>query len=118
MKQTENEVKKALKEWLEWQGWTVYRINNAGVFRGYNKKGEKRFSFDGDLGVADFFCAKEGFDSFWVETKATDKKPSESQEDFILMVNNSSNGIAFWADSLDMFIGKFNEIHGKGKGNA
>lgn len=109
IKQTENQVKKAIKEYLEWQGWTVYRINNAGQFRGFNKQGDKRFSFAGDAGVPDLYALKKGESPLWVETKATGKKPTEGQIGFIKLVNSTPNGRAFWTDSFDMFLELFSD---------
>lgn len=110
IKQSENTVKKAIKDYLEFNGWTVYRINNAGIFRGYNKAGEKRFSFDGDSGVLDLYCVKSGCDDIWIECKATGKKPSEAQKNFMRLVNSTPYGLAFWCDSFDMFLLIYNGI--------
>ena len=110
IKQSENDVKKAIKKYLELNGWRVYRINNSGQFRGFNKKGEVRFSFAGDDGVFDLFCLKAGEYSMWIETKATGKILSEDQEGFQMLVNSAPYGRAFWADSFDMFLMQYNDI--------
>src|SRR3990167_8630937 len=103
LKQSENEVKKAITEYLEWQGWTVYPIGNKGGFRGYNKDGKIRFSFAGKKGVADLYAVKRYYRPLWVEVKATGKKPSKAQWDFIWRVNSAYGGWWVWADSLDSF---------------
>lgn len=104
VKQTENEVKKAIKQYLELKGYKVYRINNGGVYRGKNKDGENRFSFAGDSGVPDLYAIKNGDYPIWIEVKATGKKPSVSQCKFEENVNKTFGTIWIWADSLDMFI--------------
>ena len=110
IKQSENDVKKAIKNYLELNGWRVYRINNSGQFRGFNKKGEVRFSFAGDPGVSDLHCTKASVNQMWIECKATGKKPSEDQENFMRDVNSTPSGIAFWADSFDRFLMQYNDI--------
>lgn len=106
IKSTENEVKKAIKEYLEFNGWKVYRINNSGQYRGKNKDGKDRYSFAGDPGVPDLYCLKKGEYPLWIETKATGKKPSEPQIEFIQLVNAITlcGTRAFWCDSFEMFL--------------
>lgn len=104
IKQLENEVKKAIKEYLEFNGWKVYRINNAGQYRGKNKDGKDRYSFAGDPGVFDLYCVKPGIMDMWIETKATGKKPSDDQIAFMRLVNSVPGRFAFWCDSFDMFL--------------
>lgn len=104
IKQTENEVKSAIKQYLELHGYKVYRINNGGVYRGKNKDGATRFSFAGDAGVADLYAI--GMNTLWVEAKATGRKPSATQLEFGMRVNKTLGAAWLWADSLDMFIDK------------
>lgn len=101
IKQTENEVKKAVKEYLEYKGYTVYRINNGGVFRGKNKKGSDSFSFAGTPGVADLYAVKPLLKPVWVEVKATGRKPSESQLEFGDNILKTGYSVWIWVDSLD-----------------
>lgn len=108
--QSENEVKKAVKEYLEFEGWTVFRINNAGQYRGKNKDGKDRYSFAGDAGVFDLYCIKPREYDMWIETKATGKKPSKEQIRFMRLVNSVSRRFAFWCDSFDMFLPLYNDI--------
>lgn len=104
IKQTENEVKAAIKKYLEVQGYTVYRINNAGMNVAH--KGEApRYAFHGTSGFADMVALKAGRFVLFVETKATGKKPSASQDDFLNLAS-TCNAVAIWADSLDMFLEK------------
>ena len=72
MKQTENEVKKAIKEYLEYNKYTVYRINNAGGYRGDDTQVKPRFSFAGTPGVADLYAVKKG--DYLVGRGASDMK--------------------------------------------
>src|SRR3972149_393366 len=88
-KQTENEAKRAVKEYLEYSGYTVYRINNAGGYRGKDKQGNPRFSFAGTSGVADLYVTKKGVCPFWVEIKATGKTPAPAQYDFGSDINDT-----------------------------
>ena len=88
-KSSENDVKKAIREYLELNGWNVYRMNNGGGFRGFNKEGKERFSFAGTPGVADLYAVKKGDYPLWIETKATGKKPSDDQYKFGNRVNES-----------------------------
>lgn len=104
IKQSENEVKKAIKKYLELEGYEVYRINNGGGFRGVNKDGKERFSFAGTPGIADLYAVKKGDYPLWIETKATGKNPSENQIKFGEVVNKSFGTFWIWADSFDMFM--------------
>ena len=100
--QSENEVKKAIREYLEYNGYVAHRINNGAVWN------EKRqcYVFHGTPGVADDYYTKDDKSDLWVEGKATGKKPSEAQYKFGERVNRSRDSIWIWADSLDMFIEK------------
>ena len=110
IKQSENDVKKAIKEYLEFNGWTVFRINNAGQYRGKNKEGKDRYSFAGDPGVFDLYCSNPGIGRMWIETKATGKKPSLAQIEFKRRENLVPGGYAFWCDSFDMFLPIYTDI--------
>lgn len=110
IKQPENEVKKAIKEYLKFDGWEVYRINNAGQYRGKNKDGKDRYSFAGDAGVFDLYCIKPREYDMWIETKATGKRPSQEQLHFMQLVNSVPGHFAFWCDSFDMFLPLYNDI--------
>ena len=109
IKQSENEVKKAIKNYLEVCGWKVRRINNAGIKRN-DAKGKEFYTFAGDPGVSDLHCTKVSVNQMWIECKATGKKPSEDQENFMRDVNSTPSGIAFWADSFDRFLMQYNDI--------
>ncbi len=117
IKQSENAVRKAITGYLTLKGWEVFPINNAGTFRGYNKKGEKRFSFNGTPGVSDLYCIKRKFGEMWIETKATGGKPTLEQEKFIALVNSTPEGIAFWCDLFDMFWQNYTMLNEMGKIN-
>ena len=120
-KQTENEVKKAIKEYLEAKGFRVFRINNGGVYRGMGKDHKPRFSFAGDGGVPDLFAFRLSVHSLsmWIETKATGKLPTPDQFRFLYDINLiGDQHWGLWADSLDMFIDKVESnkvLEGKGK---
>ena len=101
IKQSENEVKASIKKYLEAHGYTVYRINNAGM--NVAQKGDKpRFAFHGTPGFSDMVAFKAGSRVVFVETKATGKKPSDAQCNFLNLAS-TCDVLAIWADSLDMF---------------
>ena len=108
MGKAENSVKKSIREYLEWHGYTVDNINNGAI---WNKK-RKCYIFHGTPGVADMYATKDGKYDLWVEGKATGKKPSEAQCKFGERVNRSRGSVWIWADSLDMFIEKYNNLKG------
>ena len=112
IKQTENEVKSAVRDWLELKRWTVCRINNGGVYRGKNKQGKDRYSFAGSKGVADLFCVrKDKKVHLWIETKKTGGKPTEDQHSFLDLVYNPPYSYGIWCDSLDEFISDYNFLN-------
>lgn len=103
IKQSENDVKKAVKKHLEFSGWEVFRINNQGTKR-KDKKGKEFYTFHGTSGVFDLYCVQPRHNDMWIETKATGEKPSESQKKFMEFVNSVPGRCAFWCDSFDMFL--------------
>lgn len=109
IKQSENIVKKAIKEYLEYDGWTVYRINNAGTKR-KDKNDREFYTFAGTSGVFDLYCVKPREYDMWIEIKATGKKPSQAQLDFMQLVNSVPSRCAFWSDSFDRFLKIYTEI--------
>src|SRR3990167_3662812 len=93
IKQSENIVKKAIREYLEYNGYTAHRINNGAV---WNEK-KQCWIFHGTPGVADDYYTKPGCCSLWVEGKATGKKPTEAQNVFGKRVNESLGTFWIWA---------------------
>ena len=108
IKQSENEVKKAIREYLEYNGYIAHRINNGAV---WNKK-RKCYIFHGTPGVADDYYTKDNEYDLWVEGKATGKKPNDDQCKFGERVNRSWGSVWIWADSLGMFIEKYRNLKG------
>ena len=106
LKCSENEVKSAIKQYLELKGYIVSRINNGGIYRGKNKDGNSRFSFAGSAGVADLYATKDDDCPIWIEVKATGKKPTASQFAFGERINKTFGTFWMWADSLDIFMGQ------------
>ena len=47
---------------------------------------------------------------FEVEVKATGKIPTNAQYETINYINNNTNAVALWADSVDMFLDKWEGI--------
>lgn len=97
-KQTENDVKKAITQWLEYHGWEVYRINNGGVWNAQRK----RYIFHGKKGFSDIVAIKKPHILF-IETKAPGKKLSDEQEVFLQSINDCNQVAGFYADSFDRF---------------
>ena len=111
IKQSENDVKKAIKVYLEFNGYKVKRINNGGIYRGKNAKGKDRYSFSGEAGVGDLYATKKADFPLWIETKKTGEEPTDEQYKFGLDVNATIGTYWIWADSFDMFLKKFNDIN-------
>lgn len=102
-KQTENDIKKAIKRHLEYQGYTVYRINNAGTF---NKKRDAHI-FHGTPGFPDLIALKKGRNALFIETKAPGKKPGAAQLECLELASTSLPPIGLWFDSFDEFLRVF-----------
>jgi len=102
LKQTENEVLKAVEEYLEWKGWHCFRIYNGGVpARAINnqiiyKKKDPKYA-----GVTDLIAIKKEYPVLFIEVKATGKKPQPKQIYFISLVNNSICDMAVCIDSVE-----------------
>ncbi|MCR4293656.1 MAG: VRR-NUC domain-containing protein [Candidatus Kuenenia sp.] len=109
IRQSENQVKQAIKEYLEFDGYEVYRINNGGTKR-KDKNGKEFYTFAGTPGVFDLYCVRPRHSDMWIESKATGKKPSEDQIKFMKLVNSVPGRYAFWCDSFDMFLPIYNDI--------
>lgn len=104
-KQSENAVKKAIKQYLEFNGFAVYRINNAGI---YNAE-RKEFIWHGKKGMSDLIAIKSPWVLF-IETKAPGKKLTVEQDDFLHLINTCSKPVGLYADSFDMFLEKFEDL--------
>lgn len=98
--ETESTVQKQIKEYLEVLGYSVYRINNTGIFN----KERNAYIFHGTAGVPDLIALKRGQKILFIECKGTGKKPTEDQVEFMDMVNNSTGMMAVCADSLEKII--------------
>lgn len=94
---TESTVQKQLKEYLEIMRYTVYRINNTGIFN----KEKNAYIFHGTAGVPDLIALKKGHKMLFIECKGTGKKPTEEQTEFIDLVNSSTGVMAICVDSLE-----------------
>lgn len=110
MGKAEGGVQKAIKEYLEWQGYTVYRINNSGTFRGTDKQGKSKFSFAGTAGVCDLIALKKGSPALFIECKSEKGKLSEAQKEFLRLVNESEKNVGICLNSLNaciVFLGHY-----------
>lgn len=90
MGKEENEVQKSIKEYLELRGFSVYRVNNGGV---WNQK-RKCYIYHGTPGVCDLIAMKPGEQILFIECKAKGKA-SDKQLEFIELVNNSKGARGF-----------------------
>ena len=120
-KQTENEVKRDIRQWLSWHHIPHWRQNSGGRREVYkNKKGlevVRWFWFmqwlwpeNDDLVFLDIggILPDDGR-YFEIEAKKTGEEPTKRQYKTIHYINDI-NGIALWADSLDMFVEKWKNI--------
>jgi hypothetical protein len=80
-KMSENELRNAIKERIEWQGGKCYRINNIGVWNAQ----KKAYYFHGAKGVPDLIAFFKG-KTIFIETKSKGKATQE-QEEFIRLAN-------------------------------
>ena len=118
LKATEKQVQNAISDYLSVNS-IIHRRTNSGAlkiakrfvkfaFWMYPQSNEiteyKILDLDGILpdGKA-FFC----------ECKATGKTPDEGQWNTINFINRETKAVALWADSIDMFIEKWNNINNK-----
>lgn len=106
-KQSENDVEAECIGWLRKQGWIVRR-QHSGVF--YTRDG--RPLKIGETGECDWRAFKGGDargklhqQYFELEVKATGKKPSKAQREYILK-RLHQGVVAIWADSLDNMQGQ------------
>lgn len=95
--QTESEVQAQIKQYLEIEGYTVYRINNGAV---YNKSRDA-YVFHGKSGIADMLALKAGKPALFIECKKTGGKPSASQIEFLRLVNASTGIRGTCVDRFD-----------------
>lgn len=95
---TENQIKKAIIEYLVYRGWLVLRINSgaaAGQYedkQGHTKKRFMRFVhwhalgvtfIEGQAGVSDLLAIHQDRPPLIIETKRPGKTPTEAQKRFM-----------------------------------
>jgi hypothetical protein len=103
LKQSENQVKKAIKDYLELSGYHVFRINNGAVF---NQKQNCWISHQ-TKGVPDLLCINKKLRRLlFIETKATKKKASIDQLVFLDNIDGIYSVQGMVCDSLDSLISK------------
>lgn len=93
IKITENDVKKQIMQGLEYQGWKVWRINNAGI---YSKK-TNGYYFHGSAGISDLLAIKND-KMLFIECKRPKGKLSGLQIGFLNAVNGVKIIKAFKAE--------------------
>lgn len=104
MGQAENKVQKAIKEYLEWHGYTVYRVNNSGT---YNQE-RKQYIFHGTKGLPDLIALKKGKYALFIECKSAKGKQTKEQIEFDKLMNNTIGTFSLCVHSLDEFDKFFN----------
>ena len=83
-KQTENEIKKQITDYLKLNGYKVFRINNVGIF---NAK-RQCYIFKGEKGVSDLLAiSKRKNQILFIETKVKPRKPTAEQLEFLDLVD-------------------------------
>lgn len=101
--QSENDVKRDVVNYLELSGYQCFRINNGAV---YNKKRDC-WIFQGKPGVSDLLAVNKRLGRIlFIELKATKKKPSQNQIDFLNLVDGIRSVRGICVDSLDSLLGK------------
>lgn len=111
LKQTENEVKRDIENYMAITHIIGWR-QNSGAFIGEHKDKTRFFRFlrwvwpkCDQLVFLDYAGIKNGI--YWTcEVKAIGKKPSQNQQ-YTIDFWNDNGCSAFYADSLDMFIEKW-----------
>ena len=94
-KLAEKDVQRQIMEYLKMRGYFFFR-NNTGGFT--NSKGHYyRFGY---VGSGDIFGFTKSGRFFSIEVKATGKKPTPEQHEFMAKVNDTGN-LAFYADNLE-----------------
>jgi hypothetical protein len=121
LKCTENQVKKAISDYLSMRKIPHWRQNSGGYAGEYEKKdGTKKNRFfwflkwlwpkHEELVFLDLGGILPDGRYFEAEVKATGKEPTKAQYHTIAYIKTSTNAEALWADSIDMFIDKFEKI--------
>lgn len=120
IKCTENQNKSAISECLAWMGIHHWRQNSGGRKAEYTKKdGTKKERFfwfmqwlypRNELIFLDIGGFLHDGRYFEIEVKATGAEPTEAQYNTIDYINNKTNTVALWANSVDMFIVKWKKI--------
>lgn len=110
MNTPENEVKRAILEYLLYNRWLVLRINSGGVTGEHN--GKKRFvrfcywqhlgTDESSAGISDILAIKEGFPALCVECKAPGKLAAVSvAQDRFLAAWRQSGGVSLVCESVE-----------------
>lgn len=116
----ENEVKKAIIEYLLYHGFLVLRINSGGVTGEHN--GKKRFvrfcywqalgTDENSAGIADLIAVKDGYPALALDCKAPGKRASvRVAQDQFLAAWTRHGGVSLVCESVeDLVLG----LHGVG----
>jgi hypothetical protein len=75
---TEKEIELLLCEWLEWQGFFVFKLKDQTAFRNGSYRKPRPFEI---AGVADLYAIRKG-KAFWIEVKSKNGKQSPAQKTF------------------------------------
>lgn len=121
--QTENDVKKAISDFLVIKAIHHWRQNSGGMAQEYNQKNtgklKKRWFWfmkwlfpvlADPLVFLDIGGILPNGKYFEVEVKAQGKKPTAAQKHTIEYINQHTMAVALWANNIDMFMEKFERI--------
>jgi len=94
----EQDIQRAILEWLEWNGWIAIKINNQNMISIKGRLVPCKVR-PGQLGVSDILAFKDGVFAA-IEVKVPGNYPTQNQKDFLAKVEQNG-GKAFVARSVD-----------------
>lgn len=94
----EQDIQRAILEWLEWNGWIAIKINNQNMISIKGRLVPCKVR-PGQLGVSDILAFKNGLFAA-IEVKVPGNYPTQNQKDFLAKVEQNG-GIAFVARSVE-----------------
>ena len=102
LKQSENDVTKAIIEYLRLKKYRVYKLYNGAIAQRVagNKIIYKKKDPEMD-GVSDLIALREGYPILFIEVKGTNGKPSDDQLEFLRLVNASDVATGLVANNIE-----------------
>jgi hypothetical protein len=107
---TENQVEVSIAKFMQMRGWRRRR-NHVGVFRPIHGGAQITIGTRGECDWSYYRTAAPGIvQVLHVEAKRPGAKPRPEQDEYIASLNHIGE-TALYADSIDMFISKYNELN-------